>query len=106
MYLGRVVGRVWSTIKHPSLEGHRLLVVQPVSPELRPTGKAIVATDATGAGAGELIYWCRGKESSFAFLPEEITTDFCIVGIVDELRVRRTGPLASAPAAPPAAGGD
>ena len=49
----------------------------------------MICTDATGAGAGELIYWCRGKESSFAFLPDEVTTDFTIVGIVDELRVKR-----------------
>lgn len=100
MYLGRVVGCVWSTIKHPSLEGHRLLIVQPVTPEGKPSGRQIVAADCTGAGAGELIYWCRGRESSFAFLPDEVTTDFCIVGIVDELRVRRTEPLPEPPAAP------
>lgn len=89
MFLGRVVGRVWSTVKQSNLEGQRLLIVQPVTPELRPTGRRIVCTDSTGAGAGELIYWCRGREASFAFLPGEVTTDFTIVGIVDELRVKR-----------------
>ena len=34
------------------------------------TGKRIICTDATGAGAGELVYWCQGKESSFPFLPD------------------------------------
>jgi microcompartment protein CcmK/EutM len=90
MLLGRVVGRVWSTVKQSNLEGQRLLIVQPLTPELRASGKRVVCTDATGAGAGELIYWCRGKEASFAFLPDEVTTDFTIVGIVDELRVKRT----------------
>jgi microcompartment protein CcmK/EutM len=65
------------------------MIVQPMTPELKATGKRVVCTDATGAGAGELIYWCRGRESSFAFLPGEVTTDFTIVGIVDELRVKR-----------------
>ncbi len=90
MYLGRVVGRIWSTMKHPGLEGQRLLVVQPLTPEQKNTGKRIICADATGAGAGELVYWCRGRESSFPFLPREVPTDNTIVGIVDSLRVRRS----------------
>jgi ethanolamine utilization protein EutN len=89
MFLGRVVGRVWSTVKQPNLEGQRLLIVQPVTPELNDTGKRVVCTDTTGAGAGELIYWVRGREASIAFQPQEVVTDFTIVGIVDELRVKR-----------------
>ena len=54
--------------------------MQPLTPELKKTGKRIVCTDATGAGAGELVYWCRGKESSFPFLPTEVPTDTTIVG--------------------------
>ncbi|MBI4875885.1 MAG: EutN/CcmL family microcompartment protein [Acidobacteria bacterium] len=92
MFLGRVVGCVWSTVKQANLEGQRLLIVQPVTPELQPAGKRIVCTDMTGAGAGELIYWCRGREASFALLPAEVTTDFTVVGIVDELHVRRGKP--------------
>jgi microcompartment protein CcmK/EutM len=90
MFLGRVVGRVWSTIKHSELEGHRLLVVQPLTPERKATGKRVICTDATGAGAGELVYWCRGRESSFPFLPREVPTDLTIVGIVDSLHVKRS----------------
>ena len=89
MFLGRVVGCVWATVKQSNLEGQRLLIVQPLTPELGFTGRRIVCTDATGAGAGELIYWCRGRESSFALLPDEVTTDFTIVGIIDEMRVKR-----------------
>ena len=85
MYLGRVVGCVWSTMKDPNLASRRLLVVQPLSPKLEPTGKRLVCADCTGAGAGELIYWCRGKESSFPFLPAEVPTDCTIVGIVDSI---------------------
>ena len=89
MYLGRVVGCVWATVKNKGLDGQRMLIVQPMTPELKPTGKRLVCTDCTGAGAGELVYWCRGKESSFPFLPDEVPTDTTIVGIVDRVDVER-----------------
>jgi microcompartment protein CcmK/EutM len=41
--------------------------------------------DSVGAGAGELVYFCGGKESSFPFLPAEVPTDRTIVAIVDEV---------------------
>ncbi|MBM3773745.1 MAG: ethanolamine utilization protein EutN [Acidobacteria bacterium] len=85
MFLGRVVGCLWATVKDPNLEGQRLLLVQPLDPHLKDTGKTLVSTDATGAGAGEIVYWCRGKESSFPFLPKEVPTDATIVGIVDSV---------------------
>jgi ethanolamine utilization protein EutN len=67
--------------------------VQPCRADGIPAGRAIVCTDATGsAGAGELIYWCRGREASFAFLPKEVVTDNTIVGIVDELHVQPVAP--------------
>ncbi|MBI2689427.1 MAG: EutN/CcmL family microcompartment protein [Acidobacteria bacterium] len=89
MYLGRVIGRVWSTVKDPSLVTQRLLVVQPVTPEGAPTGKRLVVTDAVGVGAGELVYWTKGKESSFPFLPAEVPTEMTIAGIVDSLQIDR-----------------
>jgi len=89
MYLGRVIGRVWSTVKNRALEGQRFLIVQPVTVDLAPTGKRIICTDSTGAGAGELIYWVRGKEASFPFLPDEPPTDTTIVGIVDSVHTAK-----------------
>jgi len=97
MYLGRVVGCVWSTVKNRSLEGQRLLVIQPLTPELANTGKRIICTDCTGAGAGEIIYWVRGREASFPFLPQELPTDATVVGIVDSVHL--TPPAARPPAA-------
>jgi ethanolamine utilization protein EutN len=87
MYLGRVVGCVVSTMKDSNLSSQRLLIVQPLTGRLEPTGKRQVCTDCTGAGAGELVYWCRGKEASFPFLPAEVPTDSTIVGIVDSVDV-------------------
>jgi len=87
--LGKVVGCVWSTMKNPSLEGRRFLIIQPLTPDMKETGKQLVCLDAIGAGAGELIYWCRGKEASFPFLPDEVPTEATVVGIVDEVKVRQ-----------------
>jgi ethanolamine utilization protein EutN len=89
MYLGRVVGCVWATAKDSSLDGMRMLVVQPLTPELENTGKRLICTDCTGAGAGEIVYWVRGKEASFPFLPVEPPVDTTIVGIVDTVHLKR-----------------
>jgi len=89
MQLGRVVGRVWSTVKNASLESQRMLVVQPCLPDGAASGKPIICLDVVGAGAGEMIYWCRGRESSFPFLPLEVPVDATIVGIVDGFNLER-----------------
>lgn len=87
MYLGRVAGSLWCTAQSKGLTGHRLLIVQPLTPELKPTGKQQIVTDCTGAGPGELVYWTRGKEASFPFLPTEVPTETTIVGIIDTIHV-------------------
>jgi microcompartment protein CcmK/EutM len=91
MFLGRIVGRVWSSVKNPGLTGQRMLLVQPVDATLAPSGRHIICTDSTGAGAGELIYWVRGKEASFPFTDAEVASDATIVGIVDEVHVGKHG---------------
>ena len=80
MYLGDVIGRVVSTAKNETLVGKKLLVVRRLSDQA-----TIVALDSVGAGAGERVYVCRGRESSFAFLPDRSPSDATIVGIVDRL---------------------
>jgi ethanolamine utilization protein EutN len=91
MNLGRVIGSVWSTAKNPGLHAQRMLFVQPVNENLEDAGKPLICTDSCGAGAGELIYWVRGREASMPFRPAEVPTDATIVAIVDELRVRKDG---------------
>lgn len=88
MLLGRVVGCVWSTVKDTRLEGQRLLLVQPLTPQLKPSGKRLVCADWTGAGAGELVYWTRGKEATYPFLPAEVPVDSTVVGIVDSIHLK------------------
>jgi ethanolamine utilization protein EutN len=88
MYLGRVAGCVWASVKDPHLESQRLLIVQPITPDFKDKGKQVLCTDCTGAGAGEIVYWTRGKEASFPFLPIEVPTDMTIVGIVDSVNLK------------------
>src|SRR5215510_5530483 len=83
MQLARVIGTVVATVKNDSLEGRKLLVVQTLNKNLEPSGKPMVAVDSVGAGVGELVFWCRGKEASFPFKREDTPTDCTIVGIVD-----------------------
>lgn len=83
MQLARVIGSVVATVKNDSLEGRKLLIVQSLNAGLEPQGSPLVALDAIGAGAGDLVYWCRGKEASFPFRREDTPTDCTIVAIVD-----------------------
>ncbi|HEV8385550.1 MAG TPA: EutN/CcmL family microcompartment protein [Candidatus Acidoferrales bacterium] len=87
MQLGRIIGTVVCTIKNPSLEGKKLLLVQPINRHGKDKGKPLVAVDSVGAGAGETIYWCKGREASYPFAPNEIPTEATIVGIVDSVNV-------------------
>ena len=80
MFLGKVVGNVVCSVKDDALSGKKLLLVDRI-----PNGPTVVAVDSVGAGVGETIYFCRGKEASFAFLPEETPTEATIVAIVDTI---------------------
>ena len=90
MQLGRIIGNVVCTTKNASLVGHKLLLVQPIDKNGRDKGRAFVAVDSVGAGAGETIYWCRGREASFPFLPGDVPTEATIVGIVDVVNIPDT----------------
>jgi microcompartment protein CcmK/EutM len=83
MHLARVIGDVVITRKDDNLMGLKLLIVQPLTPDHQPVGRALVAVDAVGAGVGEEVFFVRGKEASFPFYPVEAPVDAGIVGIVD-----------------------
>ena len=87
MQLGKVIGNVVITIKNDTLDGVKLLLVQPMSTAREPIGRVIVAADSVGAGVGEEVFFVRGKEASFPFYPTEVPADAGIVGIVDSWHV-------------------
>jgi ethanolamine utilization protein EutN len=55
MQIGRVVGHGISTIKHPSLQGWRLLLVQPLAPDGKEDGEPLLAIDKLGAGSADRV---------------------------------------------------
>ncbi|MBX3300207.1 MAG: EutN/CcmL family microcompartment protein [Acidobacteria bacterium] len=83
MQIARVIGTVVSTVKNATLAGRKFLIVQTLDADLKERGRPMVALDAVGAGVGELVFWCRGKEASFPFKRDETPTDCTIVGIID-----------------------
>lgn len=86
MNLGRIVGTVVCTRKDNALLGHRLLVVEP----LNKREKTFIALDAVDSGAGETVIYIRGKEASYAFLPDNVPCDGAIIAIVDDYPLRGT----------------
>jgi len=87
LLLAKVIGTVVATRKDPGLAGTKLLVIQPIRTDRTPHGKALVAVDSVGAGAAEEVFYVRGREASFPFLPAEVPADAAIVGIVDHWNV-------------------
>lgn len=92
MFLADVVGTVVATVKDSGLSARKLLVIQPITSTGEPVGASLVALDSVGVGVGERIIFIRGKEASFALLPNIVPADACIVAKVDvvEHRVSRT----------------
>ena len=83
MQLARVIGDIVCTQKDEHLSALKLLVLQPLGADGTAVGRTLVAVDAVGAGVGETVFFVRGREASFPFLPAEVPTDAGIVGIVD-----------------------
>ena len=89
MQIAKVIGHVVTTVKDANLIGIKLLLLQPLDPDGKSTGRTLVAIDAVGAGVGETVFFVRGKEASFPFHPVEVPADAGIVGIVDHWDVER-----------------
>jgi ethanolamine utilization protein EutN len=59
MQIARVVGHAVATMKHSTLQGWRLLVVQLLTPDGGPDGEPLLAIDNLGAGAGDDVIVCN-----------------------------------------------
>ena len=55
MQIGQVIGSAVATLKHPSLKGWKLLLVQPLHENAKPDGDPFLVVDGVGAGASELV---------------------------------------------------
>ena len=93
MFLARVTGNVVASLKDKSLNGQKLLIVEPLNVKydettktpasLGNTGRAIVAIDAVGAGDGQLVLVVQGSSARMTENTKNLPADAVIVGIVD-----------------------
>jgi ethanolamine utilization protein EutN len=87
MFLGRVIGTVWSTKKDEQLVGAKFLIVREVTLDLKEKERFVVAVDSVGAGEGEIVLVATGSSSRMTNFTKDKPVDAVIMGIVDKLDV-------------------
>jgi ethanolamine utilization protein EutN len=87
MFLGRVIGTVWSTKKDENLVGAKFLIVRELTLDLKEKERFVVAVDSVGAGEGEVVLVATGSSSRMTNFTKDKPVDAVIMGIVDKLDV-------------------
>jgi microcompartment protein CcmK/EutM len=101
MLLARVVGDVVATIKHPHLEGEKLLLIQPVTPAGEATGRVVLAVDRAQAGPGDhVLVLDEGNGAAQVLRRARGAVRTVVVGIVDSVESRGAGAVRAAGAKP------
>ena len=88
MILARIVGTVVSTRKDSRLEGKKLLIVKPISPQGADEAGYLVAVDTVDAGVGETVLIVSGSSARMASGMKDCPVDAAIVGIIDTIRIQ------------------
>ena len=87
MLLAEVVGTVVATRKEQSLEGLKLLLLRAVDVDGKPSGATVVAADAVGAGAGEMVLYASGSSAPQTVATDKRPVDAVVMAIVDQWEV-------------------
>ena len=83
MNIGKVVGTVVCTVKTPSLEGVKLLVVRQIVNGVEK-GLLIACDGTRQAGVGDVVYMIGRKEAALLLSREDPPpSDITIAGIID-----------------------
>jgi microcompartment protein CcmK/EutM len=86
MYIGMVIGDVVSSVKHPSLTGYKLLIVQPIQPDGKSYGEPVMAVDMVDAGKGDAVLIVdQGTAARTVLGMDYPTIRTFILGIVDRI---------------------
>ena len=85
MKIGRVTGTVVSTMKLESLEGIKLLLVQPLDENMEKSGNPLVACDTVQAGTGDFVIYEGGREAALTLDNWYNPSDAAVIGIIDQL---------------------
>ncbi|GIW93104.1 MAG: ethanolamine utilization protein EutN [Pirellulaceae bacterium] len=85
MQRARIIGSATATVKHPTLEGQKLLIAQPLMADGRsPDGDPLVVIDPVGAGQGERVFISSDGRGVREFLGVEATpVRWMVLGIED-----------------------
>jgi ethanolamine utilization protein EutN len=85
MLSGRVIGSATATVKHPSMKGWKLLLVQPFGPDgSTPDGDPMLAVDSLGAGIGQrVIISSDGKGTRELLGSDNTPVRWSVIGIAD-----------------------
>ena len=94
MQLARVVGTVVATRKDSRLEGKKLLIVKPITPDGKETGSYLVAVDTVDAGFRETVLIVAGSSARMAAECKDRPVDTAIIGVVDSINVDEHAELA------------
>lgn len=91
MKLCRVKGNVVATVKHPTLRGHKLMIVQPVDERGADAGESFLAVDLAQAGPGDRVLVMQEGNGIRQILKEQkLPIRSIIIGIVDEVDLGAT----------------
>jgi ethanolamine utilization protein EutN len=92
MLIGRVIGELVATQKHPSHEGQKALLVQPLELNGKDRGTAVVAFDSVDAGVGDqVLLVTEGFSAMTSVGRPDSPIDMAVVGIIDRLDVDLSG---------------
>ena len=86
MLIARVVGLIVSTMKHETLTGSKLLIVQETDVQGNPVGKPLVAVDTVDAGEGDLVLVAQGSAARQTEMTNNRPVDHVIMAIVDTMQ--------------------
>jgi len=90
MILARVVGTIVATRKDPRLEGKKLLVLKPVTPQGEDVGNYVIAVDTVSAGYRETVIAVSGSSARMAEGCKDKPVDTSVIGIVDTVSLDET----------------
>jgi ethanolamine utilization protein EutN len=86
MQLGMVIGHATSTIKHPSLIGWRMMIVQMMGVDGQPQADPVIAVDKLGSAPGSrVILNSDGKGARELIGDQKSPVRWFVIGIVDEV---------------------
>ena len=88
MIIGRVIGELVATRKHPSHEGRKVLLVQPLSLEGDDRGDALVALDCVDAGVGDRVLVATEGWSAMTSVDRpESPIDMSVIAVIDSIEL-------------------